>query len=273
VELNEKKSFVDIEKVMASKNKKLLKWIPRFVLNYIKRIVHEDDINEVMSKLGHLHGMEFVKGLIEEFNVDVVLKGAENIPTDRPVIFAANHPLGALDGVVFMHALGQFRTDIKILVNDLMMNIPNFQPMFIPINKHGSNSRAVTGLIEETFKGDNTVLVFPAGLVSRKQNGVIKDLEWQKSFINKSKRYQKDVVPVYIEGRNSDFFYNLAIIRKKLGIKANIEMFYLSDEMFGQRNKKITIHIGKPIAYSYFDKTKSEKEWAQVVKDLVYQIG
>jgi putative hemolysin len=268
------KRFVDIEKVIASKNPKLVEWLPNFVLKYIKRIAHEDDINQVMSNLAHLHGMEFVHGLIQEFNVEVVLKGGENIPVDRPVIFAANHPLGALDGVVFMYALGQHRQDIKILVNDLMMNIPNFQPMFIPINKHGSNSRAVTSVIEETFKGDHAVLVFPAGLVSRKQEGgVIKDLEWQKSFVNKSKKYQKDVVPVYIEGRNSNFFYNIARLRKKLGIKANLEMFYLSDEMFNQRGKKITIHIGKPLSYSYFDKTKSEKEWAQVVKDLVYQIG
>jgi putative hemolysin len=266
------KPFVEIEKVIAAKNPRLLQWLPKFVLNYIKRIAHEKDINHVMSKLSDKQGMDFVNELIKEFNVEVVLKGEENIPRDRSVIFASNHPLGGLDGVVFMHALGKFRKNIKILVNDLMMNIPNFQPMFIPINKHGSNSRAVTMVIDETYRGDNSVLVFPAGLVSRKQNGVIKDLEWQKSFINKAKKYQKDVVPVFMDGRNSNFFYNIAILRKFLRIKANLEMFYLSDEMFSQRGKKITIHIGKPISHHYFDKSKTDLEWAQVVKEIVYQI-
>jgi len=175
--------------------------------------------------------------------------------------------------VAFMYALGKYRTDIRFLVNDILTNIKNFEPMFVPVNKHGANSREVSKLIEETYAGEHAVLVFPAGLVSRKQSGTIKDLEWKKSFISKSKRYKKNVVPVYIEGRNSDFFYNFATIRKGLGIKANIEMFYLADEMFSQRGKKVVIHIGKPISYQYFDQSKSESEWAAEVKEIVYQMA
>lgn len=226
-----------------------------------------------MAKIGHLYGMEFVNALIGEFGVEVTLTGAENIPIDRPVIFASNHPLGGMDGIAFMYALGKYRTDLRFLVNDILTNIKNFEPLFVPVNKLGSNSRDVSKLIEDTYGGKFAVLVFPAGLVSRKQEVGIKDLEWKKSFISKSKKYKKDIVPVYIEGRNSNFFYNFANLRKRIGFKTNIEMFYLPDEMFSQRGKKVIIHVGKPIPYGYFDKSKSESEWAEEVKHIVYRMA
>lgn len=267
------KPFIEIDKVIQNKNPKLYKWLPSFVLSYIKRIAHEKDINQVMYNIGHLQGFDFVNALVGEFGVQVELTGAENIPLDEPVIFAANHPLGGMDGIAFMYALGKYRTDIRFLVNDILTNIKNFEPIFIPVNKHGSNSRDVSRLIEETYAGNHAVLVFPAGLVSRKQTHGIEDLDWHKSFVSKAKRYKKNIVPVYIEGKNSNFFYNLARFRKQIGIQANVEMFYLADEMFSQRGKKVTIHVGKPISYEYFDKSKTESAWAAEVKKAVYQLA
>ena len=271
--LKEKEKLIDVRKVIQDKNPALLKWMPGFLLRYIKRIAHEDDINGIMARIGHLRGLEFVDGLIEEFGVEVVLTGEENIPLEQQVIFAANHPLGGLDGIAFMHALGKYRKDIKFLVNDLLSNIKSFGSLFVPVNKHGSHGRQATAVIEETYANAGAVLVFPAGLVSRKQEEGIKDLEWKKSFISKARRYKKDIVPVYIEGKNSNFFYNLAKLRKKVGINANIEMFYLADEMFAQKGKKVTIHVGKPISYHYFDVSKSDKEWAEEVKEQVYAMA
>ncbi|AGA79910.1 1-acyl-sn-glycerol-3-phosphate acyltransferase [Echinicola vietnamensis] len=268
-----KKKFIEIKEVIRDKNPKLLKWIPGFVLNYIRKITHEDEVNRLMADYGHLHGMEFVNALILDFGVQIDLKGAENIPQTAPVIFVSNHPLGGFDGIAFMHAIGKYRQDIRFLVNDILTNVKNFDPLFVPVNKHGSHGRKAARLIEETYAGENAVLVFPAGLVSRKQAHGISDLEWKKSFITKAKKYKKDIVPVYIDGRNSSFFYNLAKFRKKIGVKANIEMMYLADEMFGQKNKKVTIHVGKPISYQYFDDTKSEKDWAAEVKSIVYSMA
>ncbi|GHB23626.1 1-acyl-sn-glycerol-3-phosphate acyltransferase [Mongoliitalea lutea] len=267
------KPFIEIDKVIQNKNPKLYKWLPSFVLSYIKRIAHEKDINQVMYNIGHLQGFDFVNALVGEFGVAVELTGAENIPLEEPVIFAANHPLGGMDGIAFMYALGKYRTDIRFLVNDILTNIKNFEPIFIPVNKHGSNSRDVSRLIEETYAGNHAVLVFPAGLVSRKQAHGIEDLDWHKSFVSKAKRYNKNIVPVYIEGKNSDFFYNLARFRKQVGVKANVEMFYLADEMFSQRGKKVTIHVGKPISYEYFDKSKTESSWAAEIKKVVYNLA
>ena len=271
--LKEKEKFIDIKKVIQNKNPALLKWMPGLLLRYITRIAHEDDLNAIMAKIGHLQGLKFVDGLIAEFGVEVVLTGEENIPLEEQVIFAANHPLGGLDGIAFMHALGKYRKDIKFLVNDLLSNIKNFSSLFVPVNKHGSHGRHATAIIEEAYASAGAVLVFPAGLVSRKQEGGIKDLEWKKSFISKARKYKKDVVPVYIEGKNSSFFYNLAKLRKNMGIKANIEMFYLADEMFAQKGKKVTIHVGKPISYRYFDPSKSDQFWAEKVKEQVYAMA
>lgn len=267
-----KKKFVEIEKVIGDKNPGLLKWIPRFLLSYIKRIAHEAEVNKIMETHADLKELDFVDALIEDFGVEIEIKNEANIPITENVIFASNHPLGGLDGIVLMHVLGKFRKDLRFLVNDVLMNIPNFGKLFVPVNKHGGHGKRGVEKIEETYASENGVIIFPAGLVSRKQEDGIKDLEWKKSFINKAKKYKKDVVPIYIEGKNSSFFYNLANLRKKLGVKANIEMFYLADEMFGQKNKKIVVHIGKPISYKYFDASKTDKYWAEEVKKIVYNI-
>ncbi len=271
--MENKDKYIVIREVIRRKNPKLLRWMPRFVLRYVERIVHEDDINQVMANIGHLHGLAFVDALIDELGVIVELEGAEHIPLEGGVIFASNHPLGGLDGIAFMHALGKYRQDIKFIVNDILLNIKNLEPLFVGVNKHGTQGRRGVEQLEEAYGQDHALLVFPAGLVSRKRGGNIKDLEWKKSFIGKAKKYQKDIVPVYIDGKNSSFFYNFARFREFIGVKANIEMFYLADEMFAQKNKKVTICVGKPISYTYFDSSKSEKEWAEQVKQIVYNLA
>lgn len=265
------RKFIEVREVIRKKSPKLIKWIPSFLLKYLERTIHEDDINDIMTRFADLKGLDFVDALIKDLGVNVELKGADNIPIDESVIFASNHPLGGLDGIAFMHAIGQYRKDVKFLVNDILMNVGNLQPLFIPVNKLGGQGKNGIAAIEEAYASDSALLVFPAGLVSRKQgDGRIEDLEWKKSFINKAKKYKKDIVPVYIEGKNSNFFYNFARLRQKIGLKANLEMLYLPDEMFSQRNQTVTIVIGKKISYTHFDQSKGEKKWAEEVKRLVY---
>ncbi len=268
-----KDKYIDLKEVIRKKNPQLVRWMPEFILSYIKKVLREDSINEFMARRGDLQGLEFLAKVIEDFGIEVECIGEENIPRIQPVIFAANHPLGGMDGIVFMHVLGKYRQDIKFLVNDVLLNLKNLENLFVPVNKHGSQRRSGQSGIEATYAGTDAVLVFPAGLVSRKQKNGIMDLEWKKSFINKAKKYEKDIVPVYIEGRNSNFFYNFARLRTWLGIKTNIEMFYLPGEMFDQKGKKVRIHIGKPISYQYFDGSKSEKEWAEYMKQQVYSLA
>ena len=283
--------LIDIESLFASKNPGLLKVIPKFVLSYLKRITHQDEVNEYIYLHRDKTGLPFVEAILKEFSVKVRLTdriGAQltGLGNDEPAgnlipargryIVASNHPLGGLDGMALMHALGKIRSDIVFPVNDLLMNVPGLRPLFIPINKHGRNTENAK-LIEETFASEKMILYFPAGLVSRKQriNGsaVIHDLEWKKTFIKKAKKYQRDIIPVYIDGRNSAWFYNLAMWRKRLGIKANIEMLYLVDEMVRQFNKTITLVAGDPIPHTTFDKSRTDDEWALWVQEQVYELG
>ena len=265
--------FIDIEKSIASKNPRLLNWLPGFALSYIKKVTHEKWINETMERIHMFNGPEFVNAVIDEFDLEIELRGGENIPKEGGVIIASNHPLGALDGVALMYAVAKIRPDIRFLVNDLLMQFVNFQPYFIPVNKFGKNSSNTLETLDEAFKNNFAVLIFPAGLVSRKGEKGIRDLQWKKSFISKSKKYKKDVIPCFTSGKNSSFFYNLANWRKKLGIKANLEMFYLADEMYNQVGSKIVVTMGKPIPYQTFDDSKTDGQWADHVKEIVYEIG
>jgi len=332
--------LIDIERVIASKNPALLKVVPGFLIRYLKRITHQEAINDYIYRNREKFGLDFIEVILKEFGADISSKtsgqadkrtsgqeltsgqadkrtsgqeltgGQADKQTSRQVndtesktrnpkpetrnpkpetrnlkpetfdflstgrfIIASNHPLGGLDGMALMQAVGRVRKDLVFPVNDILMNVPGLQPLFIPINKHGKNTDNAR-IIDETFASDKIVLYFPAGLVSRKQKGgVIRDLEWKKTFISKARRYHRDVVPVHISGKNSDFFYNLSNWRRRLGIKANLEMLYLVDEMVKQKDKPIRITFGRPIPWQTFDKSRTDSEWAAWVKERVYEMG
>ncbi len=264
--------MVDVEKVFANKNPKLASLIPAFIFNYLKRIIHQDQINDFIERSRHLEGLPFVDAIIDEFDPEITIHGIENIsPKDR-IIVASNHPLGGLDGIALMQAVGKVRPDIQFPVNDILLHLDNLKPLFIPINKHGSNAENIK-ILNDTFAGNALICYFPFGLVSRKKGQRIMDLEWKKTFVTKAKKYKRDVVPTHINGRNSNFFYNLSNLRKNIGIKANIEMLYLADEFFKQKGKSMVITFGKPISWQTFDKHKSDAQWAMQLRNYVYQLA
>jgi putative hemolysin len=266
------KEFINIRKVFDEKNPKLSKIIPGFIFSYLKRVIHQDELNKALYEYRDKYGVEFIDAILENFGVKVETIGFENLPATGRQIIVANHPLGGLDGMALMREIAKVRQDFLFPVNDLLMHLPNLKELFIPINKHGSNADNIR-LFNQTFASEKLLLYFPAGLVSRKQNGKILDLEWKKTFLSKAIQYQRDIIPVHISGRNTNFFYRLARWRAKLGIKANIEMLYLVDEMVKQKDKLIRITFDKPIAISTFDKRHNHAQWAELVKEHVYAIG
>lgn len=265
---------IDIDKVLQSKMGAKAKWVPRFVVNWLKRIVHQDEINRFIEQEGDKQGVEWIEDCLEYLDTKVVVEGTENLPDTsdpRRYTFVSNHPLGGLDGLALGAVIGRrYEGQVKYLVNDLLMNLKGLAPLFIPINKTGKQSRNFPAIVEAGFSSDNHIIMFPAGLCSRRTNGVIRDLEWKKTFVTKSVETQRDVVPIYFEGRNSDFFYRLANVSKALGIKFNIAMLFLADELFKNQHNTFTVRIGKPIPWQTFDKSKSPIEWAQLVKQQVY---
>jgi len=263
---------INVREVFKSKNPKVAKMLPGFIYRYIERIIHQKEMNDGIPIFGDKMGLDFIKAVLDYFDAKIHVKGKENIPTEGRYIFVSNHPLGGLDGLVFAHVIGQIHPNIQFLVNDILMNLENLDPIFIPVNKHGRQSIEYVKKIEKAYESGAQILNFPAGLCSRKIKGKIVDLEWKKSFVAKAIQHKRDIVPIHIDGRNSNFFYNLSNFRIKLGIKTNLEMFYLVDEMFKQKNKDITLTVGKPIPYQTFDKSLHPKEWALKVKNHVYDL-
>ncbi len=263
---------IDVEDVLLSKNPSLAKAVPSFFINYLKRIVHQNELNEFLEKYGHLKDAEFVEAGLEFFEIKYKVYGKENIPSGGRYFFVSNHPLGGLDGLVFMNELSRYFSDIKFPVNDILLTIKNLSGIFLPVNKHGAQAKEAVRSLEEAYASDYQILYFPAGLCSRKKRGVIKDLVWHKSFISKAIQHKRDVIPAFFSGRNSDFFYNLANIRTFLGIGSNIEMLYLPDEMFRQRGRDISLVFGKVIPWQTFDSSRSLPEWAEWVKSRSYEL-
>ena len=246
--------------------------VPRFVTNWLKRFIHQDFINAYLRQ-GYV-GVDFCTHTLEYLGVQVEVKGLENLPRDgRLCTFVSNHPLGAIDGVTLGSVLGQaYDGRIKYLVNDLLMNLPGLAPLCVPINKLGRQARSFPAVVEAAFSSDDHVIMFPAGLCSRKQKGVIRDLPWGKACVTKSVQHRRDIVPIRFDGQNSRRFYRIANLCKALRLKFNLAMLFLPDEMYRSRGKHYTVHIGKPIPWQTFDHSRTDREWAQWLREYVYSI-
>lgn len=266
----ESNKFIDVEKILKEKAYKLYRWLPRFAINWLKKKLHEDDINSAMVHLGDAQGLDFNAKGLERVGAKVESVNAHLVPKTGKVTIAANHPLGGLDGMSLIKAVGEVRPDVRFFVNDVLKNLKNYGEVFVAVNKLGAASAGSLRIMEETFRQENAVLIFPSGLVSRKNNGLVRDLKWRKSFVTQSIDHKRMVQPVFIEGENSKFFYNFARWRKRLGIKANIEMLFLPDEMFMANKKTIRIHFSKPFDAKVFDSSKTHREWSDLVYKFIY---
>lgn len=262
--------FIDIEKILKEKVYKLYKWLPFFAVNWLKKILHEDDINKTMFFLEGEEGLMFNSKGLDKIGAKVDSLNSHFIPKVGPLTVVSNHPLGGLDGMALIKAVGDVRPDVRFFVNDVLKKIYNYGDIFVAVNKIGSISTKSLRVMEQVFRSGNAVLIFPAGLVSRKKNGLVKDLEWRKTFITQAIDHKRLIQPTYIEGENSNFFYNFAKWRKRFGIKANIEMILLPKEMFRSDKKTIKIHFSKPFSYKILDETKSHKEWSVKVYEFIY---
>jgi putative hemolysin len=265
-----------LEDVLKSKMGDKARYVPGFLVSYLKRIIHQDWLNKYIWDARDLVGSPWLKGAIDYLNVTIKVEGQENLPDPNDgkfYTFVSNHPLGGIDGVSIGAVLGEHYNDnFRYLVNDLLMNLPGLAPLCIPVNKTGHQARSFPAMVDAGFKAPHHMLMFPAGLCSRRRNGEIKDLEWKKTFIVKSVETQRDVVPIHFIGQNSDFFYRLSNISDRLVKKVNIAMLYLVDEMYKNQGQTFTIRIGKPIPWQTFDHSKTPNQWAAYVKEQVYNI-
>ena len=268
---------IDLEAIIKSRlphNK--TKFIPMFLIRMLEKIVCQDELNGILSRTFPYEGVAFADAVLNDLNITVDVVGIENIPSTGRFIFASNHPLGGLDGIALIKVVGGLYGDdnVRFLVNDMLMNVQPLRNVFLPINKYGAQGRSATVQINQVYESDKQMIIFPAGLVSRKQkDGKIKDLQWQKAFITKAVEYQRDIIPIFFEGKNSLFFYNFAHWRKRSGLKFNIEQVLLPSEVCKFRGKHFRIHIGAPISWQLLKNSeRTPIQLADDIKAIVYRL-
>lgn len=274
-EISEK--TIDIEDILRGKLGKKMRYVPHLLVSWLKHIIHQDEVNKYLWESRNLTGTDWLEECVRYLEMTLDVQGMDNLPDKNDgklYTFVSNHPLGGEDGVALGALIGRhYDSKFRYLVNDLLMNLPGLAPLCIPINKTGSQSRNFPAMVESGFKSDNHMLMFPAGICSRRRkDGEIKDIPWKKTFITKSVEYKRDVVPIHFSGQNSDFFYNLANFSDKHIKKVNIAMLFLVDEMYKNVHKTFRVVIGKPIPWQTFDKSHTPAEWAQYVQDIVYEL-
>ena len=214
---------IDIARVLAEKAPSLARHLPGFALRWLRRTIHEEDINYILRTFWELPPREFIHACFRTWGVTYSSEGLERLG-----------------------------------------------PLWIPVNKHGAQSAAYARRYEEEFMGERPILTFPAGLCSRRIGGQVCDLPWKPNFLKKAYASQRQVVPVFVEGELSNFFYRVASLRKALGIKFNIEMLWLPDEMFSQGGKHFRIRFGEPLRMTELQAAGSLREQVEFVRKKTY---
>lgn len=265
--------IIDIEKEFKGSNSLFLRSFPGFIIRMTEKLICQDEMNATIYRSRDKTGVPFVNSVLKDWNVRIEITGKERIPETGRFVFAANHPVGGIDALSFLSVVGSMFPSIISPSNELLTIIPNLRPLLLGINVFGRNSKDTAGELNRLFESDNQILIFPAGEVSRRNKGKISDITWQKSFITKSVQYKRDIVPVFISGRNSNLFYNVARIRKLLGIKMYIETILLPREMMKQHNTTVSVVFGEPIPYQTFTREKPHNDWARYVKRKVYELS
>ena len=267
---------IDLHRILRERlPEKYGRIIPGFVISLLERIIHQKELNEMLRVGWPARGSEFATRILDYLGVTLDVEGLDRLP-DRRLMFAGNHPLGGLDGIALISVLGRKYGDewVRFLVNDMLMNVEPLRDVFLPVNKYGSQGRAAALAINEALASGKQIFQFPAGLVSRlHDDGKVADLEWQKAFVAKAIEYERDIVPVRFEALNRMRFYRLARLRKKAGIKVNVEQVMLPAEVCACRDRRFRIVFGSPVGWRDLrDSGESPQRLAARLREEVYSI-
>ena len=264
--------LLNVEEVLGPK---LLKKLPRFAVNFFKRRIHQDEINDCIMKAEHYCGAGFFDEALKYVGITYKMRGIENLDMSKKYVFACNHPLGGPEALIIGSLFRQIYGDgFKVPSNQLLMNMKPLKEFFVPVNVISSKQSRDLGVkIAEMFSSDMQVLVFPAGLCARKIKGKVTEMPWKKMFVTQSRKYEKDIVPLHISGFNSKRFFFFSWLSRILKLKFNLGMIFLVDELFNKKGQEFVITIGKPLSYPPLDKSKTDLEWAAEIKNKVEELS
>lgn len=262
---------IDVAQIIETKSGRKL---PSALVSLVRKLIHEAEINDVLRRLGHKQGLDFVRALLEDFGVELRWRNPERLPQDGRAIFVSNHPLGAIDGIGITHLLGERYGDVQYLVNDMLYYLQPLRPVFLPVNTYGQQKKEHLERITAVLEGDTPVGTFPAGWCSRYRDGRVQDQAWKHSFVAMAIKHRRDVVPLHFVGQNSRHFYLLDRLRKALGIKFDFCTALLPDEMFRARGKHFEVVVGEPIPWQELASWEGKaQDKAERVRSLSYSLG
>ena len=263
---------INVKRILLSKSPRLARWTPPFIIRYLRRILHEEELNALLRDFADLAAIDFVQATLGRMHISSHTEGMEKLDPKGRYLFASNHPFGSFDGLILADEVSRYFGDVRLIVNDLLMHLDPLKAIFIPVNKHGPQSSRYARLHHEAFDSAIPIVTFPAGLCSRRIRGEVRDLPWKPGFVKRAVISQRDVVPVFFDGKLSNFFYRFATMRKKLRIKSNLEMLYLADETFKLQGTHCTIRIGAPLPWQEMADGRPASEWAKILYNSVYEL-
>lgn len=267
---------IDIDSVLRERLPRHYRWIPRALIRRLEKFICQDELNALLTHNAHLTGAAFARGVISDLGVTYELRGQIPDPSHTRVVLTSNHPLGGLDGLVLAAATAELYPGHtpRFIVNDLLEAVEPLRSIFLGVNKHGSQDRAKAARIDRAFDGDDPIVMFPAGLVSRRSpSGVIADLPWHKMAVVKAISSRRDIIPVHFSGHNSEFFYKFASLRQRLGLRFNIEMTRLPREVILSRGSHYIITFGAPVPVDRLKGGSKALDQAAQLREAVYKLS
>ncbi|MBN7797973.1 lysophospholipid acyltransferase family protein [Parahaliea mediterranea] len=243
----------------------------RTLSRFLSFLFYESRFQQFGRDYPHLQGFDFVDATLRYFDFTLKLRDSERarIPTSGRVVIAANHPIGSLDGLALLNLVRQVRPDVKVVANDLLTAIDPLHPVLLPVNNmSGNTARQNLRNIRAHLEDDGALIIFPAGEVSRFGAKGVKDGEWQSGFVKIARATRSPVLPIFVAGRNSLFFYSLSFLARPLST------LWLVREMFKQSHNAVDARVGNPIPYdNYSSLDVSAKKLAQMFRKHVYRIA
>ena len=248
--------------------------LPQPLIRLLECLIHQDEINDILNRYGHLEGVDFMTALVGYFHVDIGWNGADRLPADKRCLFVSNHPLGGLDGICLSYLIGShYGSDVRYIVNDILFHLHPLRQIFVPVNTRGRQKRESINRLQEAFESDLPVITFPAGFCSRLIDGKVQDTPWKKSFVRQAYTYKRDIVPLFFEGLNSKRFYRIELFRQLLGLKFNIGTALLPDEMFRSKGRSFRVFVGQPIPWHNLSSDpKDATDQAVYIRSRVYDL-
>ncbi len=246
-------------------------WLNKPTCALLRYLLHEREVNDFGERYPFLQGLDFVEQVLEYFNVSYSVRDneKENIPSNGRLVIISNHPIGSNDGLALIKLVSEIRQDLKVVANDMLMTIKPLQEMLLPVNNmQGCTPKENLRNIDAHLANEGVLLIFPAGEVSRLRPSGVKDTYWHSGFIRMARKAKAPILPIFIDAKNSPFFYGVSMIYKPLAT------LLLVKEMFNQRKNHFPIRIGQLIPYQSYAGSKVDiNQLTKLFKKHLYRIN